>query len=141
MGAFEDGETRKSVNEDCMIESFDAEEDDEDDSRFCNSNGRTQENPTCSFCRNKEATTKSRNVTNNKWEPMCYDCAQGLELKAAVQHGKFVSLSPHQAANQALSSHEMKTSTKSRRKKRPSPPPEKKTKKNLKKKKKKKKKS
>merc|ERR1712166_1623674 len=46
--AFEDGETRKSVTEDCMIESFDAEEDDDDDDRSRNRNGRTQENPTCS---------------------------------------------------------------------------------------------
>merc|ERR1712166_350210 len=125
--AFEDGETRKSVNEDCMIESFDAEEDDEDDSRNCNRNGRTQENPTCSFCRNKEATTKLKNVTNNKWEPTCYDCAHAIEIKVAVQkvrNIKLVSLSPHQVANQALSSHLMKTSRKRRRKKRPSPPPE-----------------
>jgi O-acetyl-ADP-ribose deacetylase (regulator of RNase III) len=122
--AFEDGETRKSVNEDCMIESFDAEEDDEDDSRNCNRNGRTQENPTCSFCRNKEATTKLKNVTNNKWEPTCYDCAQAIEIKVAVQkvrNIKLVSLSPHQVANQALSSHAMKTSRKSRRKKKTIP--------------------
>merc|ERR1712166_433267 len=140
MGAFEDGETRKSVYEDCMIESFDAEEDDEDDSRNCNRNGRTQENPTCSFCRNKEATTKLKNVTNNKWEPTCYDCAQAIEIKVAVQkvrNIKLVSLSPHQVANQALLSHEMKSSRKSRRKKRPSPPPEQYDEKKKKKKKKK----
>merc|ERR1712166_895093 len=155
--AFEDGEKRKSVNEDCMIESFDAEEDDDDDDRSRNRNRRDRNSST----RIKERRVGDRieakctgwvihfpgkitkvnsdgtfGVTFEDGENKNYVEEREIK-KAATGKIKLVSLSPNKVANQALSLCEMKTSRKSRRKKRPSPPP----KQNKKKKKKKKKKS